>query len=343
MNRPPPDAEQLAFLANLQRILDEGQFTATYKFALLLALVELAVERGDDSGGPATVALDAISEKFIAFYWAHTRPYRGATLVQNAGRNIAILREIERVQRISPGLSQARQLPDWKRLRKAVRDVVVQMPLFRLQLLRNNHRLAFLYDDKVDGDVVTLKAGVVYCLRRFSSLIGTLVRNAWVEEVRRNPRNAYELDGQESLDEFLFGQERVDLAAVRDVLRESQSGQCFYCDGRMGATPHVDHFIPWSSYPSNLGHNLVLAHPSCNSDKSDLLASVDHLQHWWGRNDREGALMAAALDPLGLATDLEATKGIAIWAYQRARAARSLLWNGRGSVSPFPTRARLPF
>jgi hypothetical protein len=42
---PRPSAEaQVAFLANIQRILSEGQFTATYKYALLLALADIAVE-----------------------------------------------------------------------------------------------------------------------------------------------------------------------------------------------------------------------------------------------------------------------------------------------------------
>ena len=47
MPAPSPSA-QVAFLRELQRLLDEGQFTATYKFALLLALADLAVERGDE-------------------------------------------------------------------------------------------------------------------------------------------------------------------------------------------------------------------------------------------------------------------------------------------------------
>ena len=47
MPAPTPSA-QVAFLRELQRLLDEGQFTATYKFALLLALADLAVERGDE-------------------------------------------------------------------------------------------------------------------------------------------------------------------------------------------------------------------------------------------------------------------------------------------------------
>ena len=48
----PTAEEQLKFLTNLQRLLAEGQFVATYKYALLLALADIAVESGDDSGNP---------------------------------------------------------------------------------------------------------------------------------------------------------------------------------------------------------------------------------------------------------------------------------------------------
>ena len=47
-SRPPPE-DQVRFIANIERILSEGSFVATYKYALLVALVELAIERGDDS------------------------------------------------------------------------------------------------------------------------------------------------------------------------------------------------------------------------------------------------------------------------------------------------------
>ena len=46
----PPDGriaeEQLKFLADYQTLLVEGQLTSTYKFALLIALADLAVEIG---------------------------------------------------------------------------------------------------------------------------------------------------------------------------------------------------------------------------------------------------------------------------------------------------------
>lgn len=44
---PAPSAEaQLAFLSELQPLFAEGDFTTTYKFALLIALSDLAVELG---------------------------------------------------------------------------------------------------------------------------------------------------------------------------------------------------------------------------------------------------------------------------------------------------------
>ena len=44
----PSDREQLQFLKNIQRLLDEGSFVASYKFALLHALADLALLKGDD-------------------------------------------------------------------------------------------------------------------------------------------------------------------------------------------------------------------------------------------------------------------------------------------------------
>jgi hypothetical protein len=63
-----PSAEsQVEFLTKLQRLLSEGQFVATYKFALLQAIADLAVEHGDDLGGPLEVGIDAIAGKFVRY------------------------------------------------------------------------------------------------------------------------------------------------------------------------------------------------------------------------------------------------------------------------------------
>jgi hypothetical protein len=40
--QPPAPADQIRFLTNLQRLLAEGLFTATYKYALIAALADLS-------------------------------------------------------------------------------------------------------------------------------------------------------------------------------------------------------------------------------------------------------------------------------------------------------------
>jgi hypothetical protein len=95
----PTAEEQLRFLINLQRLLAEGQFVATYKYALLLALADIAVESGRESGQRLKIDTKQIAEKFIQYYWRQCVPYiprsglmAGQLLRQNTGQQAAIIR-----------------------------------------------------------------------------------------------------------------------------------------------------------------------------------------------------------------------------------------------------------
>ena len=55
MTAPPGDRGQLDFLRHVQRIFDEGEFVATYKFALLIASKQSP--GGDRGAGRAGAAL----------------------------------------------------------------------------------------------------------------------------------------------------------------------------------------------------------------------------------------------------------------------------------------------
>ena len=102
---PPTPEEQVLFLRNIQRLLAEGQFVASYKFALLLALADLCVLKGDDSGGPLELTIHDIAEKFIELYWQQCRPFEiggqttGVVLQQNTGKQAAVISEIIQAQR----------------------------------------------------------------------------------------------------------------------------------------------------------------------------------------------------------------------------------------------------
>lgn len=72
---PPTPEQQVNFLRNIQRLLGEGLFVASYKFALLHALADLAVIKGDDTGGPLDLQTNEIADKFVELYWHQCRPF----------------------------------------------------------------------------------------------------------------------------------------------------------------------------------------------------------------------------------------------------------------------------
>jgi len=128
------------------------------------------------------------------------------------------------------------------------------------------------------------------------------------------------------LGEFLFGGERSDLSVVRVILDDVQAGRCFYCDTVMKKPGHVDHFIPWSKYPLDLGHNFVVAHETCNSAKSDHLADAGFLASWTERNRQHRDRLATEFSRNGVLHDLPTSVRIADWAYQQTFEARGLVW-----------------
>ena len=103
MNAVPPTPEQqIEFLVNIQRLLSEGSFVATYKYALLLALADLSIEKGQDDGGVLTFTTDEIAEKIIGYYWRQCLPFGSAiaseptVLKQNTGQTASILGVVEK-------------------------------------------------------------------------------------------------------------------------------------------------------------------------------------------------------------------------------------------------------
>src|SRR5262249_42409699 len=121
----PRSEEQVQFLLRVQRLLDEGVFTASYKFALLLALADLAVERGGDEGAALRLTTKDLATKFISLYWRQVVPYiaRGdvtnsGRLWQNSGQQASIIERIAEAHLKHNGsLARCRaSLPEWRTL-----------------------------------------------------------------------------------------------------------------------------------------------------------------------------------------------------------------------------------
>ena len=105
-----------------------------------------------------------------------------------------------------------------------------------------------------------------------------------------------------------------------------QKGLCLYCGKTLSKEAQVDHFIPWSRYPVDLGQNFVLAHNGCNNAKSDYLAAEKHLEVWAERNRTHQKELQERLVAAALPCDLSGTVQIAEWAYEQTEKAKGQVW-----------------
>ncbi|MGA2188471.1 MAG: HNH endonuclease domain-containing protein [Steroidobacteraceae bacterium] len=340
ISTPAPSAEeQVAFLGQIERLLSEGRFVETYKYALLVAIADLAVQRGSDDGGELDLSIRSIAERFIELYWRQSAPYGSGvadgdynTLLQNTGQQAAVISIVGTLRAQFGALMAAKQSPAWRKAVSETVSLIQTMPLWRLQQLRSE-TLDFLYaNSSVDGNI-RLKRGVAANLRRFHGMIIRMAQSEWLHFIERLPGNAQLLGATSDLSQFLFGAERTVLLRMAEPLAEVQSGLCLYCQRRVAAG-EIDHFIPWSRYPRDLAHNLVLAHQECNREKSDLLASESHLDRWVQRNRSCGAAIAEAARDLNIIVDLPTVLSVARWAYSHGADLQAAAWVSGDSVEP---------
>ncbi|HQR53169.1 MAG TPA: HNH endonuclease signature motif containing protein, partial [Burkholderiales bacterium] len=275
MSRHIPDsAEQIAFLRNVQALLEDGGFVATYKYALLHALCDLSVEGEPADDGSMRIRVEALAEKFIEYYWRQSAEYMGSgqpgVLRQNDGRQAAVVTRLEGLKKRFATLGRLRQDTDtWKRAVVFVAAKVREMPLFRLQTIGGEVR-PFLYQNRVTDNAIVLKPGVAFCLAQFHALITGLARDHWMRKVTQIAGNRALLGTAADLEDFLFGAERQALARQAAALADLQHGGCFYCGRSLSpGSVHVDHFLPWSLYRLDALTNLVAADANCNARKRD--------------------------------------------------------------------------
>jgi 5-methylcytosine-specific restriction endonuclease McrA len=324
-------ASDLEFLRKIQRLLSEGEFVATYKFALLQALADLSVEGRSKPGrnGCSTIALNDIAEKFIEYYWRQAIPYapdqdQGGVLKQNTGKQAAVINAIVKARSQYFGSVQLvrQDAFAWQKLVGSVIGTIKQQPLWKLQMVGKEIDEFIYRQDQLVEKCVQLLPGVSAAFRSYHGLISNLIQGGWLGQVRRVRGNRILLGERGDLVEFLFGSERKSLDGYREVMRNYQAARCFYCGREVKGPGHADHFVPWSRYPVDLGHNFVFSHPDCNRDKSDLLAHPEHLTRWRERHLGAPAELEEAFNFNSLVHDVDRSRNVASWAYEHGEQAR---------------------
>lgn len=344
---PAPSAEaQIEFLLKVQQLFAEGGFTATYKCALLIALAELAIEQGQYDQEELDLSYVDIAQKFIEFYWRQTAPYSSGspdtvagTLVQNNFKQAKVITDIAAFQRATGLMNFPRAMrhASYSALVSSVRSTVVREPVARLQNMAGAY-IQFLYSLQATG--LRLLPGVSFCLRRYQPLVQQLARVQWVGHIKRNTLNAPMLGAADDLDAFLFQASRGALTEVGHGLMDIYGPICFYCQQRLGRW-EVDHFIPFSLYPRDLVHNFVLAHPSCNRSKSDVLACREHFFRWQHSVHEFDQRLIALGERCGIQGDREASLAVAEWSYRNAASSGARTWVSSNAFEPLDELAEL--
>ena len=288
------------FAERLLQVIDEGRRTATYKLALLLALLDACAAEADDKGGaPDTIHTRVIARHVLRIYLPQVRTYLGGDgdplqLRQIKTKQSAVLGAVIRLHVAAEQhrcrVSEIQQrLPDeYERCVDEVERTFARYPLRLLQVVGHEDR-PFLYDldwgESVslsalhadNGGLVRLRFGAGDHLLRLSPLVRPLIELHWTRMVAKI--NRIDTEG-ERLHDHLFGAERSAFpSALRSGLADLQDGFCFYCRDRLTSRTQIDHFIPWSRSPNNAIENLVLA-DACNTDKSDYFPSLSHVDRW---------------------------------------------------------------
>lgn len=348
--------EAIAFGEQVMSLLEQGRFTATYKYAVLLALIDVCLESTDRAGrGPSQVPVSALADKIAELYWRQTEPFGSQTgtgqamvlkqNVQGQAEMVSLVAAFrERTLGGHPGplsIARARDPDAYRTLRRNLEWKLAQMPLPRLQLVGKT-RTKFLYaldwDESttrsayfgVEGErQVRLAPGAGDHLIRLSGLLRPLIQREWANWIARHSANRA-LVKDAYLDEFLFGAERMALGRVRDGLEDMQAGHCFYC-GRSAGRGDIDHFIPWSRSTDNGIENLVLACRPCNNSKRNHLAASRHVIRWSKRFDPESIVRRELMEIAKAASwesDPDRTVSVARALYLRMPK-DVLLWDSR--------------
>jgi 5-methylcytosine-specific restriction endonuclease McrA len=349
-----PTSDPLNVAQLLIGLMDEGRRTATYKLAVMLALVDCCSEAtGPDGRAPQQITVRQLARRVIELYWQQVLPYADHGVLRQSSQSTAVTVEaVETLRAVaapvgasSPRMAEERIPVDYERCLHRVELNLVRMPLGKLQrphgyIERDNADYPrFLYDDSPFHEQVTaarlraepllieLAPGAGDALIALARLLRPLLELHWTREVARFSR--LRLD-EESLRIHLFGATRQPLRRLAPGLLEAQAGRCFYCDGHLRpGSVDVDHFVPWARVPNDALANLVLADRRCNNAKRDHLPDLGLVERW---AERPMAPVVEVGQELRWPVDCERSHRIAVGVYSHLPPGQPL-WSGPGVFS----------
>jgi len=362
-SRNPVNELTVGFAERLLEIIDSGRRTATYKLALVLALLDLCARQSDEEGrAPTQLRTRDVAEEVASLYWPQVMPFRlegsevAPELRQITSKRSTIVDPLRAFRRAAEAIGATslrlarRRLPaEYEVVIDRIEQTLAKEPLPRLQTVGSSDTVfPFIYDLGPQwnadqsftvsrlrragprGLVIPFLPGAGDELLRLSPLIRPLVELHWTQMVARLNKVS---TAEEDLRQHLFGSPRIAPSrALRDGLRDLQDGRCFYCADPLVGTTEVDHFIPRVRCGIDAVQNLVLADRVCNGDKSDLLPAPTFVGKWADRNRRLSDTLSTIAELSDVDNDPVGTMAVARSIFSHLPAVGTHFWQGRKQV-----------
>ena len=208
----------VGFAERLLEIIDSGRRTATYKLALVLALLDLCARQSDEGGrAPTQLRTRDVAEEVASLYWRQVMPFRlegsevAPELRQITNKRSTIVDPLRTFRRAAEAVGSTslwlarRRLPgEYEAVIDRIEQTLAKQPLPRLQTVGSSEKVfPFIYDLGPQwnaeqsftvsrlrragprGLVIPLLPGAGDELLRLSPLIRPLVELHWTQMVAR--------------------------------------------------------------------------------------------------------------------------------------------------------------
>jgi hypothetical protein len=180
---------------------------------------------------------------------------------------------------------------DYHRLIAAVAREAFDDVLPRFHTVHNQEVEPYLYE--LDGKDIIVGKPAHEFLKENARAVDLLALAGWVaftEQFTSAPKLFEKIAGARA--------KRKQLASYRTFLGTTDGFVCFYCGVPVPQNAPVDHFIPWAFVLEDKIWNLVLACASCNTQKSNAVASKKCVEQLNERNEKLIAKSLGTLPPL---------------------------------------------
>lgn len=272
------------YIVEYLRVIRNCSVDNTYKMAWSKAIIEISLENQNST----IISLEAIAGKMFKYYWNQTIYFN---LVQGSNLSkppvfISIVKiEIEKFylqtgQRQPIHFERIENKVDLKPILKKLATILKKDVSYRF--INLSGEIINLYKYK-KGDN-NLQVENVKLIAEYADILFESINFRWTQ-ILENFNNAPKIAKKVRVLD-LPNIKRESLEKFRPYLNiENPNFICFICNKQIiNETPSIDHLIPWSFIFSDDLWNLVYTHGKCNSSKSNIIPTEQHIKKLETRN-----------------------------------------------------------